>query len=343
MLKKIIFLFFCIILSSQASAAVILQYHHVGSTTPRSTSVTTEELRAHLNWLKENNFEIIDLPQLVMLIKNKKLDENKKIASITFDDISQSICNEAWPILEEYQIPFTLFINTNMLPNSAQADIATTKSGCSWQALKIMQKSGLLTVGNHSHSHPQMLLNEYSLPTLSVKNKNEIVIAQERIDEALGKQEKLFAYPYGEYSQKTQELVKQLAYVGFGQQSGAIGNNSDLSALPRFSMSGQYANIKTISDKLLSLPFPLKTIHVDKNPIKGKNPNLELIFQDDFLPLIQCYLGNGQTIDTKQNAESVKAHYVGRLASGRVRYNCTASSTQKGRFYWFSYQWLYQE
>lgn len=341
MIKKLLTLLFFICFSTHSFAAVILQYHHVGTSTPRSTSVTPEELRAHLDWLQKNNFELIALPALVSLIQHKQLTEQQKIASITFDDVSQSLCSEAWPILKAYQIPFTIFVNTEMLPTTLQ-EKANSNTNCAWAELKEMLNSGLLTVGNHSHTHPSMLDNETSFSKRS-ENKNEILLAQQRIDTALGQQAKLFAYPYGEYSEKTQKLISSLNYIGFGQQSGAIGNNSDLSALPRFPMSGQYANIDTIADKLLSLPFPQKNIHVSGNPIKGKNPHLAMHFYENFPNKIQCFLGNGETITTEQQNKVVTAYYQGELKAGRVRYNCTAPSNQAGRFYWFSYQWLYQE
>ena len=38
--------------------AVITIYHHVSDTTPRSTSLTAEELRIQMEYLRDNNFEV---------------------------------------------------------------------------------------------------------------------------------------------------------------------------------------------------------------------------------------------------------------------------------------------
>ena len=41
-----------------AQAAVMLIYHHVADDTPRVSSVTADELRQHLQYLKDNNFQV---------------------------------------------------------------------------------------------------------------------------------------------------------------------------------------------------------------------------------------------------------------------------------------------
>jgi peptidoglycan/xylan/chitin deacetylase (PgdA/CDA1 family) len=329
--------------STNSYSAVILQYHHVSDSTPRSTSVTKSELRTHLNWLLENNFEILPIPDLVERIKNKTLNENAKIASITFDDLSDSICENAWPILKELNIPFTLFINTSNVAKGKLDSIKNTNS-CNWQHLKAMHATGLATIGNHSHTHPHMLDN-LSLVSFFLgqkTNEYEIVHTQKIIDEKLGTQKKIFAYPYGEYNKQVEQLVEKLGFIGFGQQSGAIGKQSDLTELPRFPMSGQYANLDTIPDKLLSLPFPIQEANVSSNPTK-EPPELTLFFSEKFPNKVQCYLGDGTKIETQQSESFVKTISQHPLQEGRVRYNCTASSKQAGRFFWYSQQWLYQQ
>ena len=62
----------------------------------------------------------------------------------------------------------------------------------------------------------------------------------------------LFAYPYGEYSNAAAEAVRQLGFVAFGQQSGAISLQSDLRALPRYPMSEKYAGLTQFINKVSS-------------------------------------------------------------------------------------------
>jgi peptidoglycan/xylan/chitin deacetylase (PgdA/CDA1 family) len=329
--------------SVNAKAAVVLQYHHVDDTTPRITSVTKNELRTHLNWLQDNGFEILPLPELIKRVQDASLDEHKKIASITFDDLGPSICTNAWPILKELSIPFTLFINTVLIEKGTQKSKQNSIQ-CTWQDLKVMNESGLATIANHTHTHPHMLHNHYltSFFHNQKDNKEEIVYSQNIIDKELGRQQKIFAYPYGEYNKEIERLVDKLGYVAFGQQSGAIGNHSKLTELPRFPMSGQHANINTIPDKLLSLPFPIQKEIVSENPSIRKNPELRLYFTENFSNKVQCFSGDGTKIETLQGVSYVSAKSQHLLKEGRIRYNCTAPSKYRGRFYWYSQQWVYK-
>lgn len=321
------------------TAAVVLQYHHVGDNTPRSTSLSIEEFTAHLDWLEENHFTIISLPELISRIKNKQLKDNEKIASISFDDTGRSVCTNAAPMLIDRQWPFSVFINTGAMMRS-------NDSQCSWAELRAIQKTGLLSVGNHSHSHMHM-----STPTLPddfsiwrTKMREEILQAEAIIKKEMGVNERIFAYPYGEFDQHLQLIVEESGYTAVGQQSGPIGNNSHLRALPRFPLSGAYAEIENLADKLLSIPFPFQketlTLCPPQNKAGYKTPLLTLNLAKPLSSGAQCFLGNGTPIITTQTKERITAQSQFELTPGRNRYNCTASSPYPERFYWYSWQWV---
>jgi peptidoglycan/xylan/chitin deacetylase (PgdA/CDA1 family) len=325
--------------STVSSAAVILQYHHVSDKTPRSTSLSIEEFTAHLDWLEKNRFTIIALPELISRIENNQLKDDESIASISFDDTGKSVCTNAAPLLVDRQWPFSVFINTAAMTRSS-------KSQCSWDDLRAIQKTGLLSIGNHSHNHLHMSSQNLKgdLSVWQDKMREEIILAETIIRKKLDVQVTMFAYPYGEFDQRLQAIVEELGYTAVGQQSGPIGNNSQLLALPRFPLSGAYANIDNLKDKLLSIPFPFKKETLTFNPDRGKTidnaPLLTLLLARPILSRAQCFLGNGTPIVTTQTPEQISARSQFNLTSGRNRYNCTATSPLSGRFYWYSRQWL---
>lgn len=347
-LKFCLYFLIGIWMPSFGQGAVILQYHHVSESTPRITSVTADEFISHLNWLEMNSFKVIALESLVQQIQSKQLDPNAQTAVITFDDTGSSVCETAWPILKRKQLPFTVFINTAIM-------LTPNKSQCSWEALKTMQASGLMTVANHSHNHLHMINHrDYdSKKQWADTMRGEIQEAQTVLEDKLNVTTNLFAYPYGEYNEELQTIVEKMGYVALGQQSGAVGPNSDLTALPRFPLSGIYANMKSFGDKMLSLPFPIKTLEITGNPIYPKSrfsfrklqpPELSITLTpgaEKIASGTQCYSGTGKKIPTIQNKLTISAQGHQPLAPGRNRYNCTAPSNQSGRFYWFSNQWLY--
>ncbi len=333
-----------VLFSVNGSSAVILQYHHVSDSTPRSTSLNVNEFTAHLEWLERNHFTVIPLPELIYRIKTKQLTPEERLVSITFDDTGKSVCTNAAPLLVDRQWPFSVFINTGIMTNSSM-------SQCSWTELKKLQNTGLLHIGNHSHSHLHMTADGATkdIGLWQEQMRKEVISAEQIIEKNLGVRPRIFAYPYGEFDQQLQKIVENLGYSAVGQHSGAVGNNSELGALPRFPLSGVYADIRFLADKLLSVPFPLlkdkiehyrsSLVPIKKAPI-NKAPLLTLILSEPIKSRVQCFLGNGQPIDTVQTEERISAQSQTELIPGRNRYNCTAISPHNGRFYWYSRQWI---
>ena len=123
----------------------------------------------------------------------------KKSCVLTFDDGCKDIYTNAYPILQKYNIPFTMFVVTN----------AVGADGCaSWEELKEMQDSGLALIASHSTNHTEF-------NKLSVEETLENVDSSYKaLEENLGEQKtKIFTYPYGLYSQEQLEPLKEEGYV----------------------------------------------------------------------------------------------------------------------------------
>jgi len=323
-----------------STSAVVLQYHHVSSSTPPSTSVTPEQFEQHLSWIKSNHFKVLPLNHVVQTLRQQKTFNYDKVVAITFDDANVSVCDTAWPILKKHKLPFTLFISTEALANGF-------KTQCSWGALQEMVSSGLMTPANHSHSHLNMISSSSlkKQPEWTSTMKKEVLLAQELIQSELGTSNMLFAYPYGEYNTSLSELITQLGFIGFGQHSGAIGYHSDFSALPRFPVSAQHANIDTLRVKLLSLPFPAKVITDAENPIDASsplNPPKLVLHPSDSTLLTSAACFDSQGIKLLSNIRDgrIIVQPLNKLGPGRHRYTCTSKSAFSNRFYWMSHQWL---
>ena len=51
--------------SLAAENGVIILYHHVATNTPSSTSISPDDFRAHLEYLRDNQFNVIRLDSLI--------------------------------------------------------------------------------------------------------------------------------------------------------------------------------------------------------------------------------------------------------------------------------------
>ena len=157
------FVFFIFLFAVQVSFAadddivdsngVILLYHHVATYSPPSTSISPEDFRGHLDYLRDNNFNVIPLDRLIEGLQNKEILPDKAVA-ITFDDGYISIYETAFPMLQSYNFPFTLFLSTGPIDRQQTNYI-------NWEQIKEMSDAGVI-IANHMVEHPYMLEREYS-------------------------------------------------------------------------------------------------------------------------------------------------------------------------------------
>ena len=322
-----------------ADHAVILQYHHISDKTPRSTSVTPAQFEEHLSYLKDNDFTVMALPDVIERIRKHQTLPDHTVA-ITFDDAWLSIYRKAFPLLKKYNYPFTVFVNTNAVDRSYGRTL-------SWQQLNTMVRAGA-TIANHSVNHAHLVeraRNETEKAWLNRVRRN-IKAAERIISQKTGQKLKMFAWPYGETVPPLRQLVGQMGFVGFGQQSGAIGAWSDFTKLPRFPMGGVYAAMDSFITKVNTLPLP----------VSSKIPDSSLINENDTTPVLQLTLADGDYqkdllacygpgerlkiswLDTDKTVFQIQSKKA--IQPGRSRFNCTAPDQDGHRYYWYSHDWL---
>ncbi|MFY8273816.1 polysaccharide deacetylase family protein [Pseudoalteromonas sp. SSDWG2] len=339
MFKKWSHVFFSVLAlcGFSAHAAVILQYHHVSESLPKVTSVEANTFRAHLTYLKQNEYNVIALDTLLEGLR-EHADFPDKTVAITFDDGYDNNIEEAAPILAEFGYPYTIFVNPALIDE--QRGYVMT-----WEQLRTLDKQGAL-IANHSSRHEYLhhKLDGETQTQWRERIKQDIVSAEKRIEEEIGYSLKYLAYPYGEFNRALQDLVAELGYVGIGQHSGALGPHNDVTRLPRFPASGFYADLQTLSTKLESLPFDITSLDYSDTVTSQTQPKITIEFAHT--PFNQgqfaCYVsGQGQANLTWEGKNKVTVSAKQALNKGRSRYNCTAPDKRNpGRYLWFSQPWV---
>lgn len=180
----------------------IFLYHHIvkeESEIQYDYMQTTEKtFEEQIRGLENLGYHFISYQDLIDYNNGQK-KLHKKSCVLTFDDGCKDIYTNAYPILQKYNIPFTMFVVTN----------AVGADGCaSWEELKEMQDSGLALIASHSTNHTEF-------NKLSVEETLENVDSSYKaLEENLGEQKtKIFTYPYGLYSQEQLEPLKEEGYV----------------------------------------------------------------------------------------------------------------------------------
>lgn len=324
--------------AAENAHVAMLLYHHVSDSTPRVTSVTVEELRSHLQYLADNDFTVIDIRDALAAARGEAEIPEKSVV-ITFDDAYQNIFTNGWPVLQEFDVPWTLFVTTDPISN-------TPGRYMSWDQIRQLHEAGVV-IANHStdHAHLPRRNEGESEQQWLARMRDNILGAEAKIKQEVGVSYKLFAYPYGEYDNKLADLVAELGFIGFGQHSGGFGATSDLRAIPRFAAAGMYANLNTLGTKMAALSLPVLAVEYRDTLLHYNETKPKLTLQVDTSDFhrnqLNCFIGGQPHSPNWISDDTFTIQASEPLRIGRGRYNCTAPSRQfSGRFYWYSIQWI---
>jgi len=170
--------------------------------------VRPNEFAWQMQYLKDNNFNVISLVSLVDLLMNKK-EILPKTVVLTFDDGYEDNYLNVFPILKEYNFPATIFVSVDFV-----GDYYVSKSQnisfkmLNWEQIQEMHQSGLIDIQPHTISHPKLA------KITKEEAEREIMESKKMIDEKLNKICRLFAYPYGSYSKETLEILQKNNFIG---------------------------------------------------------------------------------------------------------------------------------
>ncbi len=321
--------------------AVIFMYHHFGVEKYPSTNVRLKQFEAHLDFIAANGYQVWPLQKVVRYLRNDK-PFPARVVAITIDDAYISAYTEAFPRLRARGWPFTVFVATDGVDKHYTALM-------NWAQMREMQRHGA-SFANHSASHGHLIQRQSgeSDKAWLARLREDIQRAQRRLKEELGSAPMLLAYPYGEFNAPLADLVAELGYTAFGQQSGPAGLDYDLRALPRFPMSERFADMDGFRTKIASLALPVLSVEPWEPVIDAANnpPRLHVSLGDSDARLGQlgCFVSGQGRVDVEWGERADRRFAVqaaAPLAVGRSRYNCTSPSSQKGRYYWYSHLWIH--
>ncbi len=316
-----------------SNAVIIgLLYHRFDEEEYPSTSISGSLFEDHLQYIIDSDIEVIRMGEVV----NKLSDPSgtSRYVTITIDDAFRSFYESGFPLLKEYGLKATLFMNTE-----------TVGSGdyLNWEEIRELANYGI-EIGNHSHSHEYFL----NLPdsTRRFLFEQDVKKAQQEIEYHTGTKPVVFAYPYGEYDTLMQEVIRKMKfYSACAQNSGVISKYSDRFALPRFPMTDFYGQMEGFKEKISMDPLPVKqsiphTTRVTENP-----PGLILYLDDNDLDLerVQCFIqGSDCDLSIKFNPSPViEIKALKPLTDRRHLYTITVPSESSGRWHWYSHQWVF--
>ncbi|MDH3326917.1 MAG: polysaccharide deacetylase family protein [Gammaproteobacteria bacterium] len=181
----------------------ILCYHRFGEGRTK-LAVSEKNFTQQMQYLKDNDFNVIPLSDVYGFLQNKTPLPKKSVV-ITIDDGYRSTYDTAFPILNSFNFPATLFLYT---------DFTGARDAISWKQAKIMNKSGLIDIQPHSKTHPNMSLKKYNESQADYQTRiiEEIKNPGKQIKKRLKYNMFSFAYPYGDTNKMVIDFLKKDEY-----------------------------------------------------------------------------------------------------------------------------------
>lgn len=309
-------------------------YHRFDESKYPSTNISSEIFKQQLDYLRDNNIEVISLGETVTRLESGQPLPDHAVA-LCADDSYKSFYDVAMPLVREYGYPITLFVNT-----------AAVGSGgyLSWDDLRQLHEEGV-ELGNHTATHPYLVEAEDGETYSQWRERIRLDIqrSQEAFERNLGFRPDLFAYTYGEYSDDIVELIKEMGFrAAYAQQSGVVSTKNQLYNLPRFPMGGPFATLKGFVNK-----YKMTSLDVISqepfNPVIGTDnpPTLRLKFDKSYnVKRFNCFVQGDNSCKVEKDGDGwIKVTAEKPLTGRRNKYTLTLQ-TREGKWAWFSQPWI---
>lgn len=180
-------------------------------------TVTPEEFERQIKAMKDAGvtfLTVADVPEILA----GTVPLPKKPVILTVDDGYRDFYEDALPILQKYQAKASLYVIHNRLDTK---DYLTTPQ------LREVIASGLVEVGSHTVSHPD-------LRTVSLAQQRvEILDSKRLLEEDFGITITTFAYPLGRWDEGALSLAKEGYRAAITVQPGRELRADQLHLLPR--------------------------------------------------------------------------------------------------------------
>lgn len=192
----------------KTEAVPILMYHAVAENPAAATlrlSVSPEALEAQLAVLAGNGFTGLTFSAAAEALATRAPLPKRPVV-FTFDDGYADFASAAWPLLDRYGFPATVFVTTGWVADAGPhaAGLALDKT-LTWAQIRELAAAGV-EIGAHSHSHPE--LDQLSDADL----RRELGDSRAQLEECTGVAIRTLAYPFGYSSTRVRNAVRFAGY-----------------------------------------------------------------------------------------------------------------------------------
>ncbi len=213
-------------------SALILMYHNIARPPAdgRLTGlyVSPAMFRFQMWYLKVSGFAVVPLHAMTDVAENNS--SRKRIVALTFDDGYEDFYVNAFPVLQKYGYPATVFIVSDLVGMTNSWDensLGIRKQLMTWDRIRQLSAHNVF-FGSHTRTHP-------FLTRLGCEEaKEEILGSKNIIEKQLDCPIETFCYPYGDCNDTVKNMVKEASYkVAVTTNRGSVHAGDDPFTLRR--------------------------------------------------------------------------------------------------------------
>lgn len=196
----------------KAQRVIVLLYHRVNDDMRDSLTVGIAQFDQQMAWLA-GRYSVVSIEDVIK--GDLPRNTSRPLISVTFDDGYLDNYENAVPILLRHGVPAAFFVSTGIIGTDAGFPHDLSKKGyvlpaMDWHQLLHMKELGFV-IGSHSVTH--LDCGQADLNTV----RGELIQSRNALQERLGINELIFAYPFGGRQNMTPaalQVVKDVGYVG---------------------------------------------------------------------------------------------------------------------------------
>jgi peptidoglycan/xylan/chitin deacetylase (PgdA/CDA1 family) len=198
-----------------SSGLRVLMYHAIGSRIPSDIqgryTLPPKQFAEHMRQLKASSSLVVPLGAP---------GERTEVA-VTFDDGYRDNYSEAFPVLQELGLPFTIFVTSDFIRSGDSLYLRPTE-------LRALADNPLVTIGAHGKSHtPFTRLGFGAL-------RQELRDSRAYLEDVTGRAVNTMSYPHGATNARIRDAVAEAGFsLAASSRFGCNSKGSDLLSLRR--------------------------------------------------------------------------------------------------------------
>ena len=182
---------------------MVLSYHNI-AVHPGFWTLSRKQFREQVLFLNDH-YKVVSIEDYVTYVLENGRSEMDAVV-ITFDDAYLSYANEVVPLLDQLQIPSTVFVCTGYIGKSNEWNDEENRSPImSADFVKALSANPLVTIGAHTVFHQSLAGLQKPIARFELDESKKYLEAM------LGKKIDYVAYPYGQLHEHVNTRVMNLA------------------------------------------------------------------------------------------------------------------------------------